>query len=100
MRLIDADALKHAVSNIDMHGRSEQFYEIMGEIAEVLSSAPTIDAVPVVRCRECENATMTVNGELKYCKFWQPDGGDALYLPGDFFCGEGKRMDAEKEEPT
>lgn len=61
-------------------------------------SAAQRDTVPVVRCRKCENATMTVNGELKYCEFWQPDGGDALYLPGDFFCGEGKRMDADTPE--
>lgn len=51
MRLIDADALY------------DDLYETMGE-DEVLErippcyvdDAPTVDAVPVVRCRECEHA--------------------------------------------
>ena len=42
-RLIDAEALRHAVANIDMHGESEQFYAIMGSVCKEIDAAPTID---------------------------------------------------------
>lgn len=51
----------------------------------------------IIRCRVCKYATITVNGECKYCaKFTAHDedgyGADSrLYLPGDFFCAWGER---------
>ena len=52
---------------------------------------------PIIRCKYCKHAVMTVRGEVKYCKLWQGSedgsyGGDPLYLEGDFFCAyaEGK----------
>ena len=56
MRLIDADALAEKLETLAVR------YKAMGntELAEdylfilrVLEPAPTVDAVPVVRCREC-----------------------------------------------
>ncbi len=44
------------------------------------------DNSKIVHCFECKHAHMTGDGECKYCDFWQPDGGDALYLDGNFFC--------------
>lgn len=47
----------------------------------------------LVMCKNCKYAHMTYGGECKYCDFWQEDGGDALYLDGDFFCAAGERRD-------
>ncbi|MGJ4851898.1 hypothetical protein ACH6CV_16800 [Bacillota bacterium Meth-B3] len=89
MRVIDADALKHAVSNIDMHGRSEQFYEIMGEIAEVLSSAPTIEAEPVVRRKECTAIRRSYDGSGRVCSKTNS------YRREDDFCSYGERKETD-----
>jgi lipopolysaccharide biosynthesis regulator YciM len=56
---------------------------------EYINKRPTIDVVPVVRCRDCKYAHMTYDGECKYCDQW--DTGDPLYLPGDYFCADGER---------
>lgn len=62
-----------------------------GGARKLIVDAPTIDAVPIVRCKDCRYAHMTYGGECKYCDFWQEDGGEALYLPGDFYCAAGER---------
>lgn len=46
MRLIDADAFLERMSHTD------RFFGVVFDI----NDAPTVDAVPVVRCRECEYA--------------------------------------------
>lgn len=54
MHLTDADALIAAleVDPIECPGCPEP--EFLPEIIELLREAPTIDAVPVVRCRDCK----------------------------------------------
>ena len=54
MRLIDADALKERLKEycIDGDEQAMQWYDIMG-IDEAIDNAPTIDAVEVVRCKDC-----------------------------------------------
>ena len=49
----------------------------------------------LVLCKSCKHAHMTYDGECKYCDFWQEDGGEALYLDGDFFCAAGERRDGD-----
>ena len=46
MRLIDADALMDEANSDGAYGYVD---------AKQISEAPTIDAVPVVRCRECKH---------------------------------------------
>lgn len=55
MRLIDADALKWIISNNvykvrDRFGSEDYGMFWIGGIQMVIDAAPTIDAVPVVRC--------------------------------------------------
>lgn len=59
----------------------------------------SVDAVPVVRCKDCKYAHMTYDGECKYCDFWQEDGGDALYLDVGFFCAAGERREGDATCP-
>ena len=72
MRLIDADALKEA------------FYERgLGyqAIDELINEAPTIDAVPVVRCKDCKHYL-----GLAECEFEGHFSGGTNY-----FCSYGER---------
>lgn len=69
MRLIDADAL------IDMLGVSDTDIEIQ----ELLNEAPTIDAVPVIRCKDCRfYKTHYWNEEFRLCDFGMPPREDGF----------------------
>lgn len=72
MRPIDADA-----------------YQFPGD----LINEPTIDAVPVVRCKECKHLRDWKDGNM-VCWVWT-DTWDAAVGPDDF-CSYGER----KEEPN
>jgi hypothetical protein len=91
MRLIDANALPNYKFNVTIEvGEHKGPAEIRVAFWEDVKNAPTIDAVPVVRCRECKYAEKTVwsSGEM-YCRVWKmnprPDG----------FCHMGAKMDAK-----
>lgn len=65
--------------------------ESCASVVSDFDSLPTIDAVPVVRCRECDNHS-EVDGQ-HYCKFWR------MYCPDDseFFCKAGQRKEGDHE---
>ncbi len=96
MRLIDADAFKQqgAVETV----RQGLNVEKVALLLMLIDMQPTIGAAPVVRCRDCEKATLTMNDELKYCKFWQPDGGEACIFRAISICGEGARHGRRRPE--
>ena len=80
MRLIDADDF------------IEQAYPLTGVPLERIKNAPTIDAVPVVRCRECVSRGNSSNfPAMIYCKrlycYKSPEG----------YCDEGQRKEAAHE---
>lgn len=80
MRLIDADALLDAM-------RDEEFQTFvpLDEIDSVIDKAPTIDAVPVVRCKDCKHRH---SSEFCECR------------PDDAFCSDGAKMDGGAEGCT
>lgn len=89
MRLIDADALKEQCFKFaDDVPRSAMAFA-QGQI----NCAPTIDAVPVVRCRDCVNGELCLNSqgaEYVVCSMdehhvWLPNG----------FCSYGERKDGD-----
>lgn len=55
-----------------------------------IESQPTIDAVEVVRCKDCKHCVLTVDGEYNpqdiVCEWWQTDG-----LKATAFCSYGER---------
>ena len=83
MRVISANALV-------MKEVSTGVYLVDGQ---AILNAPTFDAEPVVRCRECRYAHMTADGEsVKYCDNFCDENRIAmeLYLPADFYCAYAK----------
>ena len=76
MRLIDADELENefGISDADIIAR------------EVIRDAPTVDAVPVVRCRECK--WWQEDDDVGHCD--NPDGLDNYAKPEDF-CSYGEK---------
>lgn len=79
MRLIDGDKLER-----QEYWGNERCFDYVD--AEDIDNAPTVDAVPVVRCKDCKHS-------------WEDLGGltcshgvcvDCVVL-GDFYCANGER---------
>ena len=93
-RLIDAEALKERLKEHCVDGDSEatEWYSMMG-IDEEIDDAPTVDAVEVVRCKDCLNSwvmpkEMRNVGEYR-CEFWYAE----MYC--DDYCSYGERREDE-----
>lgn len=81
MRLIDADALWDELTE-DL-GDGDVLYRIP---PSYIDDAPTVDAVPVVRCRDCEYIYTDGDGYLACVK-------SGLYPDENDYCSRGKRRD-------
>lgn len=97
MRLIDADdlAAKIMMEAPDfMDGGSSITKAFILAMVKTRSVTPTVDAVPVVRCKDCKHATMTSDGKMcKYCAMDTDDFGDQrdVYHDAEWFCADGER---------
>lgn len=79
MRLIDADKYRIKIT---------EYLENDDETVEILDDMPTVDAVPVVRCKDCKNSYDSVGGRA--CAY-----GVCVdcVVPDDFFCIYGERKE-------
>lgn len=93
MRLIDADNLKAKIM-IDapdfMDGGSSITKAFILAMIETRSACPTIDAVSVVRCKDCKNRPdlhgTELNGEwYRWCERLR------RWVTDDWFCANGER---------
>lgn len=95
MRLIDADGLKgKAFADPD---DGEHFV-----YCQDIDEAPTVDAVPVIRCRECENWKPTGSRAARNIEDpLEQLGGCEIMCIGRLesdFCSCGKKRRAENEQ--
>lgn len=125
MRLIDADALMKIVdSEIERveeemrdaeerpnlyadEFRKHKSYTVAGmaHIAQDILEAPTIDAVPVVRCKDCVHGTDRTDDFQEEDERWDAvnpiacmmysSDGTPDFFPKDNYCGFGERKDDE-----
>lgn len=72
MRLIDADALKDLLKEYCVDGDSivQTWYCTMG-IDDCIDNAPTVDAIPIVRCADCKYSGAWFGHTMKCKKFHQ-----------------------------
>ena len=91
MRLIDADALMDETNSDGAYGYVD---------AKQISKAPTVDAVPVVRCRDCKHhywEQEPCHGKsVHYCKLPHMRGVEVFK---EFFCYYGERKEGADNEP-
>ena len=90
MRLIDADALLEKVQ-FRLPGKS-QYAEVIARCVEItrqlIVDSPTIDAVPVVRCKDCKRGQENDpenDPDLYYCEL------GCGWNKGHFFCAYGEK---------
>ena len=91
MRLIDADQAA-SIENLDQYSDLAAALGDVQTVRDILSDAPTISAVPVVRCRECTHYKICdewKNGKRMLCEIHHHS-----YLDHDgdnHFCSWGQR---------
>ena len=88
MSLIDANALMKTVFN-DVVLVDGEVKSVGLILAETVDKAPTIDAVPVVRCKDCKYRT-----EFGNCGHLRQHGILPVAYPYDF-CSYGERKDVD-----
>lgn len=95
MRLIDADALSHEMYHqaFETDSNMQKWdgccwirYKMFEKCRD---NAPTIDAVEVVRCRDCK----WWNGYYRECESpnWNTGTDEYIVQPAGMFCGWGER---------
>ena len=86
-RLIDANALKSYMDECSKETRFRMYY---GYATSFIDAAPTVDAVEVVRCRECKYHKATSVKEHAHCSL---TGYTVEY---DDFCSCGERKECSE----
>ena len=103
MRLIDADLLSEAIYDNVPAPYEDASWAKENCLAEI-ETAQTVDAVPVVRCRECKHHRDKNEQEQQYlvediliCT--SPDATDDCWnaVWPDHFCSYGERKDGDNE---
>ena len=85
MRIIDADALiRNLIDNMS-------FYPVIVKCA--IQAAPTIDAVEVVRCKNCKHGERDIDESWYFCHHHGCD-----WNKGHHFCSYGERIDEETDD--
>ena len=84
-RLIDADKLEP--SEIYMDGGFTQIV-YMDDIDEM----PTVDAVEVIRCKDCRHQWHTNYIKVPICGKMSEDGHE-IHAEDDFYCAKGERRE-------
>ena len=84
-RLIDADRALEIVHNQGV--AHPNAYHLTNYATLILQEAPTIDAIPVVHCRECKH--MIPQSHTRYCTVWNAVNG----MGDEGFCNYGERKE-------
>lgn len=84
MKLINADALINALNHAEWFNIAD-----FNEAVYTVMKAPTVDAVEVVRCKDCK-FYHRMTAETGICELGCPHFGY------DGFCSEGERKDCEQ----
>ena len=65
------------------------------DIEAAINNASTVDAVPVVRCRDCKYFVEHNDGQGGNCNHLDYDGEYEFSVAGDWFCADGERRDSK-----
>ncbi len=93
MRLVDADKLFKVIAE-------QETWNVPDFVYESIKNAPTVDAVKVVRCRDCKWWDEDDNDFYGYCMamkhgYMSANWEIGIYrkYKGDFYCADGERRE-------
>ena len=86
-RLIDANKLRKDVLDLPncYNGFSDTYDKAM--IIDLIDEQPTVDAIEVVRCKDCQYLEPALNSDWSWCYYFDSK------VRGDDFCSHGERRD-------
>lgn len=84
-RLIDADRLKNAIRAEPWKPDNYIQRAVEYVCEDIVDEAPTVDAVEVVRCKDCKH--MIAQSHTRYCTVWHGTNG----MGDEGFCNYGER---------
>lgn len=92
--LISRTALLHSLNEQAPKPTTDDLYTVN----LCIINAPAVDAVPVVRCKDCKYAHLNDDNECTYCDMISvlTDEGEPYYVPvfpPDWYCAYGERED-------
>jgi len=93
MRLVDADYLKTRAIRVST---TKEHCYIKAVGTKEIDKAPTVDAVSVVRCKDCKYFVQTEPYDPDECMKWMVKWGVA-YTDPDGYCHKGERKDNETD---
>ena len=89
-RLIDADALHRKVKmETNPYGKPTIDYDSGVKVLEWIEQAPTVDAVEVVRCKDCKYRFKNNGHSKDGCPIIDAN----IWMDDDDFCSHGERKD-------
>lgn len=88
MRMIDADEAAKKIATLARIARSDQQKALLGRCMYIVEHCQTVDAVPVVKCKDCKWYDSVFFGCTK--SRFSPDP--------DFFCACGAKLDGGAED--
>lgn len=105
-RLIDANALEfeydpiYGIMNkvLILGGRNvgKTKHIVKTALKQMIDNAPTIDAVEVIRCKDCAHSYYEYHGEYLFCKHEKNKSfGSGIIVCPNHFCGYGERKDTD-----
>ena len=88
-RLIDANALGNGIGVYVATNAylNDTALDALGKVAKWLDEAPTVDAVEVVRCKDCEWYRRDCEVDMCWCTRWTTE----FLIHEENFCSYGKR---------
>ena len=101
-RLIDANAFLKDILTAGIGKTIIEYSE--SDIGYMIRKRPTIDAVPVVRCRECKHRYTEDCPMYFHASYWHEGyeeyvDDDTDHTEDDYFCQEGEREEGADNEP-
>lgn len=94
MRLIDTDDLLKVpnVRKVTEYDETGEGITYLAVPVEAIEKAPTIEAEPIVRCKDCKYSKKFGITENRYCEF---HGAYEYPVSDDDYCSNGEKMDLE-----
>ena len=86
MRLIDADMVFNGQTILV---KDEKDIMTVKRMRKFVDDAPTVDAVPVVRCKDCKYCKIIIDGAVE-CSLDRPEIGRVARWEKDSFCSYGE----------
>lgn len=83
-------------SEIDSDGNHSEKWCAMQEAKMTIENMPSAQP-EIIRCKDCRFATLTYDGDCKYCQYLEGEFGltDAVYFDGNDYCSHAERRTNE-----